>query len=55
MEQEARHLSGCDGAEVARAEFAVATSVLMGPPASAIKEATHLGDVLVLSSHERTE
>ncbi len=26
----------------------------MGPPASSIKEATHLGDVLVLSSHERT-
>ena len=32
----------------------VATSVLTGPPASSIEEATHLGDVLVLASHERT-
>jgi nucleotide-binding universal stress UspA family protein len=32
----------------------VAISVLTGPAASSIKEATSLGDVLVLSSHERT-
>ena len=32
----------------------VATSVLMGPPATSIEEATHLGDVLVITSHERT-
>jgi nucleotide-binding universal stress UspA family protein len=32
----------------------VATQVLNGPPATAIMEATHLGDVVVLCSHERT-
>lgn len=32
----------------------VTTSVLTGPPASSIEEATHLGDVLVLASHERS-
>ena len=32
----------------------VAISVPMGPAASSIEEATSLGDVLVLSSHERT-
>jgi nucleotide-binding universal stress UspA family protein len=32
----------------------VVTSNLIGPPASSIEEATHLGDVVVLASHERS-
>ena len=32
----------------------VATRVLVGPPAGAIIAATHLGDVVVLASHERS-
>ena len=34
--------------------LAVATKVLSGPPAAAIEEATQLGDVTVLRSHERS-
>ncbi len=34
--------------------LSVATQVLSGPPGTAIMEATHLGDVVVLCSHERT-
>ena len=32
----------------------VASKVLIGPPATSIKEATQPGDVVVLCSHERT-
>ena len=54
MEQDARHYLDAMAQKLREQGLPVATSVLTGPPATAIKEATHLGDVLVLSSHERT-
>ena len=54
LEQEARHYLDTMAQKLREQGLPVATSVLMGPPAMSIEEATHLGDVLVLSSHERT-
>ena len=54
LEQEARHYLDTMAQTLREQDLPVATSVRMGPPASAIEEATHLGDVLVLCSHERT-
>jgi len=54
MEQEAQDYLDAMAKKLHDQGLPVATSVLLGPPATAIQEATHLGDVLVLSSHERT-
>ncbi len=54
LEQEARHYLEAMAPKLREQGLPVTISVLMGPPASSIKEATRLGDVLVLSSHERT-
>lgn len=54
MEQEAQDYLDTMAKKLREQGLPVTTSVLMGPPATSIKEATHLGDVLVLSSHERT-
>jgi nucleotide-binding universal stress UspA family protein len=54
LEQEARHYLEAMAQKLREQGLPVTISVLMGPPASSIKEATRLGDVLVLSSHERT-
>jgi nucleotide-binding universal stress UspA family protein len=54
MEQEARHYLDAMAQKLREQGLPVTTSVLTGSPANSIKEATHLGDVLVLSSHERT-
>jgi nucleotide-binding universal stress UspA family protein len=54
MEQVARTYLDAMAQKLRDQNLRVATSVLMGPPAIAIEEVTHLGDVLVLSSHERT-
>jgi nucleotide-binding universal stress UspA family protein len=54
LEAEALHYLETMAQNMREQGLPVATSVLTGPPADAIKEATHLGDVLVLSSHERT-
>src|SRR5215213_631072 len=54
LEQEARRYLDTMAQKLREQGLPVATSVLMGPPASSIEEATHFGDVLVLSSHERT-
>ena len=54
LEQEARHYLETMAQTLREQGLPVAISVLMGPAASSIKEATSLGDVLVLSSHERT-
>ena len=54
LEQEAQaYLAGV--AQTLRDQkLPVATRVLIGPPATAIREATQLGDVVVLCSHEQT-
>ena len=54
MEQEAQDYLDAMAKTLHDQGLPVATEVLTGPPATSIKEATHLGDVLVLSSHERT-
>ena len=54
LEQQAQHYLGAMAQKLREQGLPVTTSVLMGPPARSIKEATRLGDVLVLSSHERT-
>jgi nucleotide-binding universal stress UspA family protein len=54
LEQEARRYLDTVAQKLREQGLPVASSMLMGSPASAIEEATHLGDVLVLSSHERT-
>jgi nucleotide-binding universal stress UspA family protein len=54
MEQDARTYLDAIAKKLREQSLPVVTDMLMGPPATSIKEATHLGDVLVLSSHERT-
>jgi nucleotide-binding universal stress UspA family protein len=54
LEQEARHYLETMAQTLRERGLPVAISVLTGPAASSIKEATRLGDILVLSSHERT-
>ena len=54
LEQEARRYLDTVAQKLREQGLPVASSMLMGSSASAIEEATHLGDVLVLSSHERT-
>ena len=54
LEQEARRYLDMTAQKLREQGLPVATSLLTGSPASSIEEATHLGDVLVLSSHERT-
>jgi nucleotide-binding universal stress UspA family protein len=54
LEEQARHYLDTMAQTLREQGLPVATNVLMGPPASTIEDATHLGDVLVLSSHERT-
>jgi nucleotide-binding universal stress UspA family protein len=54
MERDARNYLDAMAKKLHDQGLRVATSVLTGPPASSIEEATHLGDVLVLSSHKRT-
>lgn len=54
LEQEARRYLDTMAQKLRELGLPVATRVLMGPPASAIEEATHLGDALVIASHERT-
>jgi len=54
LEQEARRYLDTMARKLREEGLPVATSMLMGSPASTIEETTHLGDVLVLSSHERT-
>ena len=54
LEQEARNYLETMAQTLREQGLPVAISVLTGPAASSIKEATSLGDVLVLSSHERT-
>jgi nucleotide-binding universal stress UspA family protein len=54
LEQEASRYLDTMRQKLREQGLPVATDVLVGPPASAIEEATHLGDVLVIASHERT-
>jgi nucleotide-binding universal stress UspA family protein len=54
MEQDARNYLDAMAQKLRDENVRVATSVLTGPPAIAIERVTHLGDVLVLTSHERT-
>lgn len=54
LEQEARHYLDTMAQTLREQGLPVVTSLLKGAPASSIEEATHLGDVIVLSSHERT-
>jgi nucleotide-binding universal stress UspA family protein len=54
LEQEARHYLETTAQTLRKQGLPVAISVLVGPAANSIKEATRLGDVLVLSSQERT-
>ena len=54
LEQGARHYLDTMAQNLREQGLPVTTSVLTGSPTSSIMEATHLGDVLVLSSHERT-
>jgi nucleotide-binding universal stress UspA family protein len=54
LEQEARRYLDTMAQKLRELGLPVATRVLMGPPASAIEEATHLGDALIIASHERT-
>jgi nucleotide-binding universal stress UspA family protein len=54
LEQKARHYLDTVAQKLREQGLPVATSMLMGSPASSIEEMTHLGDVVVLSSHERT-
>ena len=54
MEQEARDYLDTIAQTLREQGLPVATRVLTGLPATAITEATQLGDVVVLSSHEQT-
>jgi nucleotide-binding universal stress UspA family protein len=54
LELKARHYLDTVAQKLREQGLPVATSMLMGSPASSIEEMTHLGDVVVLSSHERT-
>lgn len=54
LEQEAREYLDKMAQRLRDQGLPVATRVLNGPPASAIIEATELGDVVVLCSHEQT-
>ncbi len=54
LEQEASRYLDTMRQKLREQGLPLATDVLVGPPASAIEEATHLGDVLVIASHERT-
>ena len=54
LEQEARRYLDTVAQKLREQGLPAATSMLIGSPASSIEEATHLGDVLVLSSYERT-
>ena len=54
MEQEARDYLDGIAQSLRDQGLPVATRVLNGPPATAIMEATQLGDVVVLCSHEQT-
>ncbi|MGH2616825.1 MAG: universal stress protein, partial [Thermomicrobiales bacterium] len=54
LEQEARGYLDGIAQSLREQGLPVATKVLIGSPATAIMEATHLGDVVVLCSHERT-
>jgi nucleotide-binding universal stress UspA family protein len=54
MEQDARNYLDTMAKRLREQGLPVATDVLTGPPVTSIEKATHLGDVLVLSSHERT-
>src|SRR5829696_7410431 len=54
LEQEARRYLEMMAQKLREQGLPMTTSVLVGSPASSIEEATHFGDVLVLSSHERT-
>lgn len=54
MEQDARDYLDDVAQRLRDQGLPVVTRVLPGPPATAIGEATHLGDVVVLCSHERT-
>ncbi len=54
LEQEARRYLDTVAQKLREQGLPVASSMLMGPPANSIEEATHLGDVLILSSQERT-
>ena len=54
LEEKARHYLDTVAQKLREQGLPVATSMLMGSPASSIEEVTHLGDVVILSSHERT-
>jgi nucleotide-binding universal stress UspA family protein len=54
LEQKARHYLDTVAQKLREQGLSVATSMLVGSPASSIEEVTHLVDVVVLSSHERT-
>ena len=54
LEQEARHYLDTMTQKLREQGLPVVMRVLLGSPASAIEEATHLGDVLVVASHKRT-
>jgi nucleotide-binding universal stress UspA family protein len=54
MEKEAERYLGEVAARLQAQGLTVVTKVLAGPPAAAIAEATHLGDVVVLCSNERS-
>ena len=54
LEQEARRYLEMMAQKLREQGLPMTTSVLVGSPASSIEDATHFGDVLVLSSHERT-
>ena len=53
LEEETRRYLDTMAQKLREQGLPVATSVLMGPPAMSIEEATHLGDVLVLCSNDR--
>ena len=54
MEQDARNYLDEVAQRLRDRGLPVAMRILPGPPATAIREATQLGDVVVLCSHERT-
>ena len=54
LEEETRRYLDTMAQKLREQGLPVTISLLMGSPASSIEEATHLGDVLVLCSHERT-
>jgi nucleotide-binding universal stress UspA family protein len=54
MEKGARAYLEATAASLQKQGLPVITRVLSGPPASAIAEVTHAGDVIVLTSHQRS-